>query len=38
MTAAQKTKLEAVSPFVESGNDARSTVEDTNSWVKVVVE
>ena len=38
MTAAQKTRLEAVKPFVESGNDARSTFEDTNSWVKVVVE
>lgn len=38
MTAAQKTRLEAVKPFVESGNDPRATSEDTNSWVKVVVE
>lgn len=38
MTAAQKTKLEAVSPFVESGNDEKAAGEDTNSWVKVVVE
>ena len=38
MTAAQKTKLEAVSPFVESGNDEKAAGEDTNSWVKVIVE
>ena len=38
MTAAQKTRLEAVSPFVESGNDSYPASEVTNSWVKVVVE
>ena len=37
MTAAQKAKLEQVKPFLESANDKSATVEETNSWVKVVV-
>lgn len=37
MTAAQKAKLEQVKPFLESANDNSATVENTNSWVKVVV-
>ncbi|MEZ7674057.1 hypothetical protein O3603_01750 [Prevotella sp. 20925_1_30] len=37
MTAAQKTKLEQVKPFLESANDNRANYDDTNSWVKVVV-
>ena len=37
MTAAQKAKLEKVKPFLESANDKSANVENTNSWVKVVV-
>ena len=29
--------LEQVKPFLESANDKSATVEETNSWVKVVV-
>ena len=37
MTAAQKTKLEQVKPFLESANDDKANIDKTNSWVKVVV-